>query len=502
MLAVFWVFGASIIIELLAQFIPLLWRFRKLMASFALLLVTFSAGAIVIFRPSLFSAIIAVICLYRAFNDIRVVEGRMHEGYLHQATRRTTIILIFLQILTALAWWAWHTWHQDGHLVWSVVAGLQLLAAIVLLISTIRSLKHTAWPARARTHYKDGELPTLTVAIPARNETDDLQFCLESLVASDYPKMEIIVLDDRSQTRRTPDIIRSFAHDGVRFVLGEEPKETWLPKNQAYDRLLGEASGEMIIFCGVDIRFAPGTLRKIVSEMLVKNKTVMSILPERAPMARSRFALAQAMRYFWELAPPRRQLQRPPVLSSCWAAKSEMLRKAGGFAAVARSIVPEAHFARMAAKTDSYSFMRAGKTLQLTSVKEARDQRDTAIRTRYPQLHRRPENVFVVSCLEVVFWIMPFALAIAGYWLGIGLLAVLLAAITSLLLIVGYEMITSATYISSRSFGIIALPIVVLFDLGMLHYSMWQYELSVVEWKGRNVTLPAMHVIPHLPEIK
>ena len=152
--------------------------------------------------------------------------------------------------------------------MWSVVATLQLLAATVLLISTARGLKHTAWPARVRTHYEDGELPTLTVAIPARNETDDLQFCLESLVASDYPKMEIIVLDDRSQTRRTPDIIRSFAHDGVRFVLGEEPKETWLPKNQAYDRLLGEASGEIILFCGVDVRFVPDTLRKIVSEML------------------------------------------------------------------------------------------------------------------------------------------------------------------------------------------------------------------------------------------
>jgi len=72
----------------------------------------------------------------------------------------------------------------------------------------------------------------------------------------DYPKLEIIVLDDCSQNKHTPEIIRSFAHDGVRFIQGEHPKPTWLAKNQAYDRLAQESSGEFILFCGVDVRFS------------------------------------------------------------------------------------------------------------------------------------------------------------------------------------------------------------------------------------------------------
>jgi len=39
-------------------------------------------------------------------------------------------------------------------------------------------------------------------------------------------------------------------------------------------------------------------------------------------------------------------------------------------------------------------------------------------------------------------------------------------------------------------------------DLALLHYSMWRYEFSTVEWKGRDVAVPAMHVISHLPTLQ
>ena len=51
-------------------------------------------------------------------------------------------------------------------------------------------------------------------------------------IASDYPKLEIIVLDDCSQDR-TAEIIRNFAHDGVRFIQSEDNKDNWLDKNKA-----------------------------------------------------------------------------------------------------------------------------------------------------------------------------------------------------------------------------------------------------------------------------
>ncbi len=500
MMVVLYVFGAGVVVELLLQLVPLAWKIRKPLASVALSLCSFSAGGFVMAKPSIFSISMAVACLFRAFNDIRVVEGRMHQAYLHRSTRRTALALMLLQVLIAAAWWLCNTWPPDNRYIWIAAAVLQLAAAIVLLLSTVRRLQRTAWPPR-HGHYSDDRLPTLTVAIPARNETEDLRLCLESLVSSDYPKLEIIVLDDCSQTRRTPEIIRSFAHDGVRFVRGEQPSETWLPKNQAYDRLAKESSGDYILFCGVDIRFSPAALRHMLSMMLDKKKDMVSIMPALAPAERKYFAPAQAMRYFWELALPRRLLRKPPVLSSCWVIKKKVLEKAGGFSAVARSIVPEAYFARTAVANDAYSFMRSGKAPGIASVKSLQEQHDTAVRTRYPQLHRRPENVLLTSLLELLFLISPYFLALAGFWLGAGLIAIALAALAAVLLSATYVLVSSAANLGGRSLAIVALPAMAFYDLGMLYYSMWQYEFSTVEWRGRNISFPAMHTIPHLPKL-
>ncbi len=478
-----------------------LWKSRKFLAAGALMVTAFASGMLVIFNFNIWTALILLLGLYRIFNCLRVVEGRMQEGYLKRATFRTTAVLVGLQGVALLLWLAWDGWHETGHVAWAVVAASQLAVALVLVFSTSRRLVRTAWPSRIAPLSDDG-LPTLTVAIPARNETEDLQECLASLIASDYPKLEILVLDDCSQNRRTPEIIRSFAHDGVRFLEGENPKPSWLPKNQAYDHLLREASGEYVLFCGVDARFAPASLRQLLAAMVHKKKDMMSLLPWRAAGAERRFAVVQAMRYLWELSPPRRLFGRPPVLSTCWVARKDELARAGGFVAVARMIVPEAHFAKtLTKKDDSYSFMRASKRLGIESTKPAKEQHDTAIRMRYPQLHRRPENVFLLGQAYGFFMFLPFVVAISGFFVSIGTAAHIMSGLSAVLLTATYLRVVVATRTGTPWLGLVALPVGLLYDLTLLHISMWKYEFSEVDWKGRNVCVPAMHVIPHLPKI-
>jgi chlorobactene glucosyltransferase len=349
-------------------------------------------------------------------------------------------------------------------------------------------------------HYADRELPTVTVAIPARNETEDLEQCLQSIVGSDYPKLEVIVLDDCSQTKRTPEIIKDFAQDGVRFIQGREPADTWLPKNQAYARLAEEASGEYILFCGVDVRFERQSVHKLVTTMLDRKKQMLCVLPRRLASAYGHASLIQAMRYWWELVPPRRSFRRPPVLSSCWIIQSKVLSKAGGFAAIARSIVPEAYFAKFVLPGDGYSFLRSTDGLGISSNKAVADQRNTAVRMRYPQLHRRPEQVAMLTCAEIIFLVLPFVMVVAGFWIEIGVVTQLLAALAAILLVVTYELSVLSTHVNTGGFGLIGQPLAALTDIALLHYSMWRYELSIVEWKGRNVCVPVMHVVSHLPD--
>ena len=196
------------------------------------------------------------------------------------------------------------------------------------------------------------------------------------------------MLDDCSQNKHTPEIIRSFAHDGVRFMAGKAPPEQWLAKNYAYQQLAEAANGELLLFCGVDSPFEPDSLSAIVKTLLHKHKTMISIIPRNQLPARWSLLslLIQPSRYAWELALPRRLLERPPVLSTCWLITRKALEAAGGFAAVSHKGVPESYLARAtAAEQDGYSFLQADARLGVTCQKDLDEQRATAIRTRYPQ---------------------------------------------------------------------------------------------------------------------
>ena len=62
-----------------------------------------------------------------------------------------------------------------------------------------------------------GNLPFVSVIIPARNEEAKLGRCLASLIEQDYINFEIVVIDDCS-TDRTAQIIEEFAQKSARIT--------------------------------------------------------------------------------------------------------------------------------------------------------------------------------------------------------------------------------------------------------------------------------------------
>jgi glycosyltransferase involved in cell wall biosynthesis len=141
-----------------------------------------------------------------------------------------------------------------------------LLIASLFIIQTWWSLVHYSASSLESPATKTTKLPSVTLAIPARNETYALAHCLEAALQNDYEKLEIIVLDDCSQDN-TSQLIKSFAHAGVRFIQGDTPAEGWLGKNQACATLLKEGAGEYIIFIGID------TQLEILSQNLLLSRT-------------------------------------------------------------------------------------------------------------------------------------------------------------------------------------------------------------------------------------
>lgn len=502
------VLAGSVAIDLWWTSVKPLWRrnaLRTVLAATLLFAVVTSSAYLLASTPRVFTIALLVISLYRALNYTRIALGRMNHHALRAYARRSIFWLDGAQLLVAGSWLAWeYTGGLSLELLYGIWATTALCIAIFVFASTLRNLRRTKirTDGTQREHLTTSTLPTITVAIPARNETNNLITCLESVISSEYPKLEILALDDNSHTKRTPEIIRSFAHKGVRFLQGDSPRDGWLAKNQAYDTLASQANGEYLLFIGVDIELAPESIRDLVDHMHSRGKKMLSVMPLRYARQRGKgLSLSQAARYMWELAPPRRLFQRPPVLSSVWLIEKRALLELGGMAAVKRSVTPEAYFARMLARSDAYGFVRSDTTLGITSHKSLADQRDTAIRVRYPALHKHIEFVALLTLGYCLVLLGPAALVVGSLFGEISMYAGALGLAALTLFGLAFTLVTAATRLAPAWVAMLTYPFAVLRDIAITHASLWGYEFGSVTWKQRNTVNQVMEVSKHLPKI-
>ena len=295
------IFAVISLLEMILWSGPVWKHIRKPAACVVIVLLSGVSGWLVSVHLSVWTSLVFIGSLYRVINLLRLVEGRNPLNYMASRTFRTSSLLIVSQlILLLIAAREQHTVVAFSSWL-GIVTAIDCLAAIFLLAGTLKSVR-ASLPAASSKHYAERDLPTISVAIPARNETDDLEACLNSLISSSYPKLEILVLDDCSQNKHTPNIIKAFAHAGVRFIAGKNPPEHWLAKNYAYQQLADEANGELLLFCGVDARFTVDSLEAMVSTMQGSRLSMLSILPHNVLPAglNPESVIIQPVRYAWE----------------------------------------------------------------------------------------------------------------------------------------------------------------------------------------------------------
>lgn len=485
----------------LAMYLRSAWPQRQHIA-WPILICQFAYMTVVAIKFAPTTAILfGILALYSVFNLSKVIASSSQPKYLYRTTLKTTLWLSAIQIGLLLTDIVLNGINVSIPTALTVVVAAQAIVALYIVF-VMRGNLQAATTRGEIDPIPSSTLPSITVAIPARNETVDLEQCLNTLIATKYPKLEIIVLDDNSQSTKTPEIIRSYAHDGVLFVAGKEVPEGWLAKNFAYQQLVDHSNGEILLFCGVDTRFNESALNSIVEYLKMQKLEMISIMPRNETVKPGRFAslILQPARYAWELCLPHEASVNPPTLSTLWAITNKSLAKYGGFKAVKHTVFPEKYFARSMSR-DKYAFVLTNDSIDITSKKQLEEQYATSIRTRYPSLHKRCELVALTSLAELLFLVAPLMIAINAYLYGFWLIAAG-ATIATLLHLITYGRIVGITYRKNSVIGYLIMPIAVCYDVYMLNYSMWLYEFREVLWKGRNVALPVMHVEPKLPDVK
>ena len=116
--------------------------------------------------------------------------------------------------------------------------------------------------------------------VTAKDEGDRIADCLASLLASDYPDLELIAVNDRSQDTTGQEIDRLAATDTrTRAVHIEELPHDWLGKNHAMWQGASQARGDWILFTDGDVLYQPDTISLAVSWALKQRLDHLAIIP-------------------------------------------------------------------------------------------------------------------------------------------------------------------------------------------------------------------------------
>lgn len=358
----------------------------------------------------------------------------------------------------------------------SLLIGMGVLAMRQLLISF-----HLFHPKRRADSAISAPLPSVTVCIPARNETHAMTECLERVLASTYPKLEIIVLDDRS-VDDTSVLIKSFAHAGVRFVSGSALPKGWLGKNHALEGLLKEASGAYLFFLDVDTRLKPHTISELMQYTLREEATMVSVLPRREDGWRMS-VLFSPLRYFWELL--FHHTLAPAAASNAWVVKRKELQAYGGFASLKDAVKPEAHLAAYFAHTSRYRFMIGDEATGVSFEKKWRSQLMTSVRLLSPQLGGNWAALAIVVA-DLLLLFSPFfiltlfagQLSVVAFWLSV---------VALMLFSVIYALYTHRVWRRGWLLAFFLWPLIVFQEIILMIASYIMYRRGVVTWKGRPV---------------
>ncbi|HEX8319849.1 glycosyltransferase family 2 protein [Longimicrobium sp.] len=158
---------------------------------------------------------------------------------------------------------------------------VSLASTILLAVMLAVALWNLAAARRLEAAGDPSSHPVVSILVPARNEEANLRALLPALLRLDYPKLEILVLDDGSDDD-TAAVVQEHASIGgarLRLLPGRPPPPGWMGKSWACHQLAAAASGEVLVFCDADVLPLPTALERTIAAMQSANAGAATVIP-------------------------------------------------------------------------------------------------------------------------------------------------------------------------------------------------------------------------------
>ena len=152
-------------------------------------------------------------------------------------------------------------------------------AWVFFLKSMLKSFSET--PYLDRYESKPHNKPKVSIILPARNEEEFIEKCLDSLIDQNYENYEIIAIDDSSEDE-TGKIIKKYSEENskVIHVSARAKPDGWMGKNWACMEGYKKATGELLLFTDADTKHSNKTISLAVSHLLSLNLDALTAIPK------------------------------------------------------------------------------------------------------------------------------------------------------------------------------------------------------------------------------
>jgi glycosyltransferase involved in cell wall biosynthesis len=200
--------------------------------------------------------------------------------------------------------------------------------------------------------------PSITVIVPARNESADIAATLQSLLAQDYPSLHIIAIDDRS-TDTTGAIMDAQAlHQPARLTIlhVNELPGGWLGKTHAMALAARHALSlhhpDYLLFTDADILFRSDALRLALAHIASLHADHLVVLPTtiiKSPGEGMLLSYLQVMGLWavrpWRIDDPK-SLRDAVGVGAFNLVRTQAYQKIGGYDSLRMEIVEDLAFGR------------------------------------------------------------------------------------------------------------------------------------------------------------
>ncbi len=135
---------------------------------------------------------------------------------------------------------------------------------------------------RSGTAPAPGTVPRISVIVAAKDEAGNIESCVRSILAQDWPALELVVVNDRSTDDTLPILERLAREYGepLRVLTIRQLPEGWGGQNHAISQGVQVARCEWLLFTDADCKLdAPDTVRTAYVEATARGADFLSIVP-------------------------------------------------------------------------------------------------------------------------------------------------------------------------------------------------------------------------------